>query len=110
MKLITCTHPEQGTFAFAVPPDKPLQLLAVKDVGRAAAAVLADPQKYSGEGGRWWGRIEPLDSRISEAEAPRGMQRPQSRRTVGMRAFPSTGQGGWLKEHQGSAPSVIRGL
>ena len=39
----------QGTFAFAVPPDKPLQLLEVKDMVRAAAAVLADPDRYIGQ-------------------------------------------------------------
>ena len=39
----------QGTFAFALPPDKPLQLLAVKDMGRAAAAVLADPDRFIGQ-------------------------------------------------------------
>ncbi|EFN56307.1 hypothetical protein CHLNCDRAFT_51737 [Chlorella variabilis] len=38
----------KGTFAFAMPPDKPLHLVSVKDMGRVAAQVVAAPDEFVG--------------------------------------------------------------
>jgi hypothetical protein len=38
----------RGTLALALPRDRPLQLTAVRDVGAAAAAALADPARFAG--------------------------------------------------------------
>lgn len=38
----------QGTFPFTVPPNKPLQLVAVRDMGLAAATALLNPDTFKG--------------------------------------------------------------
>lgn len=40
---------DQGTFAFAMRPDQPMQFIAVEDIGRIAAAIFDDPQHYGGQ-------------------------------------------------------------
>ncbi|GAQ85455.1 hypothetical protein KFL_002360070 [Klebsormidium nitens] len=48
-KVTTRPAIQKGTFPFSMPADKPLQLLAVKDMGRAAGTALLKPEEYAGK-------------------------------------------------------------
>lgn len=51
-----------------MPPDKPLQLLAVKDLGRVAAQVLASPEEFVGKPAK--GTLSGLDCFDRLAQRP----------------------------------------